>query len=163
MKKNRQSKLLRQRKNVLVRNGVDIQKQVVSTGNGDFFTGNAKAYETSYVNPSCRSMWNISFRDRKSGNLFRCSFCGQMRIGRNLPAQTGEVCLVLAGDARVSQNHCLIYEAGGKLFLKDQYSKNHTYVNGRQIGSPVCIKCGDRIRIGDTILEIEFGRQGKGE
>lgn len=157
-RKNGPGKFLKLRKNILVKNGVDVKKQVLSSGSGEFFTGGIKECETSYINPSYSQAWKISFRHMDSGSISRFRFSGQMRIGRVPSAQPGEVCLVLQEDPKVSQNHCIVYEVKGNLCLEDQHSKNYTYLNGRRIDTPVFLTSGDIIRLGDTVLKIEFGR-----
>ena len=147
-----------QQKNILVQNGIDIKKQMLGSGKGEYFSGNLREYDTNYINGPKYSAWRISFQNMDSGRIYPYRFTRQMVIGRMPLGQNEEVCLVLEGDSKVSKRHCLIYEGEGVLCLADQNSKNHTYVNGQRADGPVFLHTGDVIRAGDTRLKIEFGR-----
>ena len=57
-------------------------------------------------------------------------------------------------DLRVSKVHCAIIRSGDKLYLRDEGSKNHTYLNGKQIHKPIVIQKEDVITVGETRLEV---------
>ena len=147
-----------QQKNILVQNGIDVKKQMLGSGKGEYFSGNLREYDTNYINGPRYSTWKISFQDMDTGRIFQYRFSRQMTIGRMLPTEKEEVCLVLEGDGKVSKRHCMIYEGEGTLCLADQNSKNHTYVNGKKADSPVFLHTGDVIKAGETRLKGEFGR-----
>ena len=60
----------------------------------------------------------------------------------------------LPEDLRVSKVHCAIIRSGDKLYLRDEGSKNHTYLNGKQIHKPIVIQKEDVITVGETRLEV---------
>ncbi len=62
--------------------------------------------------------------------------------------------LSLPEDLRVSKVHCAIIRSGDKLYLRDEGSKNHTYLNGKQIHKPIVIQKEDVITVGETRLEV---------
>jgi hypothetical protein len=72
------------------------------------------------------------------------------RLGRN---PNNDLCA--AADASVSGEHaCLRYQNGG-LFLYDQDSRNGTFLNEQRItGTPVMVRHGDRIRLGESAFEV---------
>ena len=63
--------------------------------------------------------------------------------------------LPIIGDGRVSKLHCAIIHRGDKLYLKDEGSRNGTYLNGERIDRPVVIQRDDIIGIGETRLEVQ--------
>ena len=60
----------------------------------------------------------------------------------------------LSEDGRVSKKHCVIVHRGDKLYLKDEGSRNGTYLNGEAVTRPVVIQKDDVIGLGGTRLEI---------
>lgn len=156
-KKNERKKFQNQGKNVFVQDGIDIRRQVLGPDKGAYFTGNLERQGTNIVNSPFRSVWQISFRNIDNGQIFQYCFGGHMWIGR-ARAYPGEVSLVLADDRMVSKTHCMIYELEGKLCLNDCHSKNHTYMNGVRVDAPVYLENRCILKVGDTRLEVEFGR-----
>jgi len=67
-------------------------------------------------------------------------------------------CAVYIQDIAASREHCKVVIQGGELKLVDQGSRNGTLLNGRRAGTEP-LKPGDVIRIGDTMIHIEFKRQ----
>ena len=57
-------------------------------------------------------------------------------------------------DVRVSKNHCMIIHRGDKLYLKDEGSRNGTFLNGKRVDRPIVIQKDDVIGVGETRLEI---------
>lgn len=155
--RDRRKKYQNQRNHILVQNGVDVKKQMLGSGKGEYFSGNLEEYDTSYINGPSYSTWRISFLNLGTGGMTQYRFRKQMWLGRIPPQQQGEVRLVLE-DARVSKKHCVIYEGEGRLCLSDENSKNHTYVNGIKAERPVFLNNGDIIKVGNTRLKIEFGK-----
>ena len=63
--------------------------------------------------------------------------------------------LPVAGDGRVSKIHCVIIRRGDKLYLKDEGSRNGTYLNGERLDSPAVIQRDDIIGVGETRFEVQ--------
>ena len=61
--------------------------------------------------------------------------------------------------AVISSRHARIVEKDGRYILVDLKSMNGTYVNGRKITAPLLVKPGDRIAMGNFVLEIEVGAE----
>ena len=61
---------------------------------------------------------------------------------------------VVVRDERVSRHHARIAGRRGSLVLSDLGSTNGTEVNGQRV-SDVVLGAGDRIRMGETTLEVE--------
>jgi hypothetical protein len=74
------------------------------------------------------------------------------KIGRS--ADTAD--FYVAGNGMVGREHAFILTEGGKVFIKDNNSMNHTYVNDVMVnaGERVELKNQDIIRLADEIFEI---------
>jgi hypothetical protein len=75
-----------------------------------------------------------------------------MRIGRAAGND-----LVLA-DEEASRYHATVWVHGGQAYIRDENSTNGTWVNERRISAPTPLRPGDRIRVGQTVLEV-LGRE----
>jgi len=71
-----------------------------------------------------------------------------MAIGRD-PA-----CEIRVDDTYASQQHARIFGKGGHWFVEDLGSTNGTFVNDQRLGAPAQLQAGDRIRVGQTELEL---------
>jgi serine/threonine protein kinase/pSer/pThr/pTyr-binding forkhead associated (FHA) protein len=77
-------------------------------------------------------------------------------------------CDVTVKDDAASRQHAKLSREGDRFLLSDLGSSNGTFVNGRQISIPWELRDGDRIQIGQTVLEFreligpdELSWQGK--
>ncbi len=64
-------------------------------------------------------------------------------------------CQVPLDDTFVSQLHARVFQRDGTWFLEDLGSTNGTLLDKRKVGAPVPLRKGDRIQIGNTVLELE--------
>ncbi len=65
--------------------------------------------------------------------------------------------LPLTSDGRISSDgrlHCVIHK-NDKLYVKDEDSRNGTYLNGVRIDRPMEIQRDDIIGVGETRLEVQ--------
>ena len=60
----------------------------------------------------------------------------------------------LAGDTFVSQLHARIYVRDGQPFVEDLGSTNGTFLNRTRLTTTMPLQRGDRLQIGQTVLEI---------
>lgn len=81
-------------------------------------------------------------------------FYDSFGIGRTTKEVAFEEFLPLPDDKKISKVHCSILRSNDKLYLRDEGSKNHTYLNGRKIQKPILIQKADIISIGETDLEV---------
>ena len=58
-------------------------------------------------------------------------------------------------DTFVSSKHAVIEATAGLLQIEDLHSTNGTLVNGAEISGTHELRIGDRVEIGDTILQVE--------
>ena len=78
------------------------------------------------------------------------------RIGRS-----GEVADFYIGDNnQIGREHAFIIKADNSIFIKDNNSRNHTYVNNVmvQAGERVELKNGDEIRLANEVFAIDIER-----
>ena len=155
----RENQYQNQSKSVLVKNGVDVKKQVLGGEKGEYFTGNLEKHGTYYVNPEVKA-WCIIFDNLKTGERIYKEFASQMRIGRSDSGPNEPVKLMIPGDERISRNHCVIYEDAGALCLYDLKSSNHTYLNGNVVTNAVYLQNGDIIQVGNTRLKVQYSIMG---
>ena len=62
---------------------------------------------------------------------------------------------IILPKGNVSKRHSRIVLKDNRFIVVDLKSTNGTYVNGRKITSPLVVKPGDKVYIGDFILTVE--------
>ena len=62
---------------------------------------------------------------------------------------------VVFSEKEVSRHHCELYCSNGKVFIRDLNSTNGTQVNGKSITSPLWLRLGDRVMLGNKV-EIDW-------
>ena len=102
-----------------------------------------------------RRQWKILLEDIDSWDKYSFTFYDSVGIGRGKEGSMYEKYLPVTGDGRVSKMHCVIIHRGDKLYLKDEGSRNGTYLNGERIDKPVVIQRDDIIGLGETRLEVQ--------
>lgn len=70
----------------------------------------------------------------------------QLVIGRDTASA------IAINDAEVSRKHARLNFQGGKYVIEDLGSTNGTFVNGQRLVSPVVLKSGDVISLGEQIV-----------
>lgn len=98
--------------------------------------------------------WKIILENTDTGERYDFIFFDAVGIGRTTKEVAFEKFLPLPEDRKVSKVHCSIIRSKDKLYLRDEGSKNHTYLNGRKIQKPILIQKADIISIGETDLEV---------
>jgi pSer/pThr/pTyr-binding forkhead associated (FHA) protein len=73
---------------------------------------------------------------------------GEITIGR--AAGCG---VSLPDDTFVSNVHARVYERDGDIFVEDLGSTNGSLVNGAALTAATKLRKGDRIQVGQTVLE----------
>ena len=92
----------------------------------------------------------------KGGAQRQLDFEGaEVEIGR---LEDNDLCLP---KSNVSKHHARLVYKDDRYVILDQKSTNGTYVNGRRITSPMVVRKGDKIYIGDFILTLaQSGSEG---
>jgi len=75
---------------------------------------------------------------------------GDVTIGRG-----GGCAVLLTFDTFVSQVHARAFDRDGTLWIEDAGSTNGTLVNGKRINQPTKLRKGDRMQVGETVLEAQ--------
>jgi thermitase len=68
----------------------------------------------------------------------------------------GDDCaVILIGDGTVSRRHALLRNDGRQVSIEDAGSSHGTYLSGQRVTSPVPLRRGDVLQIGQTLLRFE--------
>ncbi|HEY7181934.1 MAG TPA: FHA domain-containing protein [Blastocatellia bacterium] len=89
--------------------------------------------------------WLITYSNNPDGDDFRI-YAGYNRIGAN------PVCDVQIEDETVSGSHAIIVYRDGRCLIKDDLSRNGTFVNGKEITEAQPLQSYDQVRVGNTTL-----------
>jgi hypothetical protein len=89
--------------------------------------------------------WLITYTRNPDGEDYRL-YAGYNRIGAN------PVCDIVLEDETVSGSHAIIVYRDGRFLIKDDLSRNGTFVNAREIGEAHPLQSYDQIRIGNTYI-----------
>ena len=63
-------------------------------------------------------------------------------------------CQVTIEDTYASQLHARVYQRDGTIYVEDLGSTNGTYLNRRKVTGPMVLARGDKLQIGNTVLEL---------
>jgi pSer/pThr/pTyr-binding forkhead associated (FHA) protein len=63
-------------------------------------------------------------------------------------------CLIQLDDTYVSQVHARVSRSGDELIVEDLGSTNGTYVNRVKVTAPTPLREGDRLQVGNFVLEL---------
>ncbi len=64
-------------------------------------------------------------------------------------------CQVMVEDTFVSQVHARVFRREGNYLVEDLGSTNGTYLNQKKVSGAMIMQRGDRLRVGNTVLELE--------
>ena len=102
-----------------------------------------------------RRQWKIILENIDSWEKYTFIFYKNVGIGRGKDGSRYEQYLMIRDDGRISKMHCAIVSRGDKLYLRDENSRNGTYLNGTRIEKPIVIQKDDVIGVGGTRLEVQ--------
>jgi pSer/pThr/pTyr-binding forkhead associated (FHA) protein len=63
-------------------------------------------------------------------------------------------CQVTIEDTYASQLHARVFQREGQVYVEDLGSTNGTYLNRHKVTGPMVIQRGDKLQIGNTVLEL---------
>ncbi|MGH9117302.1 MAG: FHA domain-containing protein FhaB/FipA [Acidimicrobiales bacterium] len=63
-------------------------------------------------------------------------------------------CQIIIDDNYVSQLHARLFLRDGQLFVEDLGSTNGTYLNRGKVSGPMVMQRGDRLQVGNTVMEV---------
>lgn len=64
-------------------------------------------------------------------------------------------CAVCVPDTFASQIHARIFRRDGQLFVEDLGATNGTWLNRKRVHGPLRFHAGDRLQVGNTVLELQ--------
>jgi hypothetical protein len=76
------------------------------------------------------------------------SLADELTIGRAVG------CQITLDDTYVSQLHARVFRRDGQLYVEDLGSTNGTYLNRGKVQGPMIIKRGDRLQVGQVVMEL---------
>jgi pSer/pThr/pTyr-binding forkhead associated (FHA) protein len=74
---------------------------------------------------------------------------GELKLGR------AATCEITVDDTYVSQVHARVYGQDGNYLVEDLGSTNGTYLNQKKVSGAMTMQQGDRLQVGNTVLELE--------
>lgn len=101
-----------------------------------------------------KKRWKIILENTTTEERFDFIFYDIVGIGRTTKEVAFEQFLPIPDDRKISKVHCAIVRNKDKLYLRDEGSKNHTYLNGKRVQKPILIQKEDIISMGETDLEV---------
>lgn len=75
-------------------------------------------------------------------------------LGDEITVGRAAGCQVTVDDTYVSQLHARVFTRDGQLFVEDLGSTNGTYLNRVKVAGPMVMHKGDRLQVGNTVLEV---------
>ena len=75
-------------------------------------------------------------------------------LGDEITVGRAAGCQVTLDDTYVSQLHARVFARDGQLFVEDLGSTNGTYLNRQKVAGPMVMQPGDRLQVGNTVLEL---------
>jgi pSer/pThr/pTyr-binding forkhead associated (FHA) protein len=63
-------------------------------------------------------------------------------------------CQVTLDDTYASQLHARVFQRDGTIYVEDLGSTNGTYLNRHKVTGPMVFQRGDKLQIGNTVLEL---------
>jgi hypothetical protein len=109
-------------------------------------TGPASAFEGA-------SPFRLAFLEGsgRAGEMWTLPKGREVHVGRD------ESCFVMLTDGKASRQHALLSHRADGLYITDLSSSNGTRVNEERLGAEAKkLSAGDKIRIGDTVLEVKI-------
>lgn len=76
------------------------------------------------------------------------SLADELTLGR------AAACQVTLDDTYASQVHARVFARDGQLFVEDLGSTNGTYLNRKKVQGAMAVKRGDKVQIGNTVMEL---------
>lgn len=75
-------------------------------------------------------------------------------LGDEITVGRAAGCQIVIDDNYVSQLHARLFLRDGQLLVEDLGSTNGTYLNRAKVSGPMVMRRGDRLQVGNTVMEI---------
>jgi len=63
-------------------------------------------------------------------------------------------CQITLDDTYASQIHARVFQRDGQFLVEDLGSTNGTYLNRQKVAGPMVMHRGDKMQIGNTVMEL---------
>ena len=142
---------------ISVRNGIDVSTQQMNPNPPIILQDPMKG--TLLVDGNRNAVCALKLTNMGTGETYTYTISKRLKIGRSRPPKNKSDVLYLPKDLNVSREHCMLYLHGKELFIKDLDSKCHTFVNDVQVENDTAVHNGDVIRVGYTLLKLQYAIQ----
>ena len=75
-------------------------------------------------------------------------------LGEEITLGRAAGCQVTIDDTYASQLHARVFQRDGVVYVEDLGSTNGTYLNRNKVTGPMVFQRGDKLQIGNTVLEL---------
>jgi hypothetical protein len=75
-------------------------------------------------------------------------------LGEEITLGRAAGCQVTIDDTYASQLHARVFQRDGTIYVEDLGSTNGTYLNRNKVTGPMVFARGDKLQIGNTVLEL---------
>ena len=75
-------------------------------------------------------------------------------LGAEVTVGRAAGCQITLDDTYASQIHARVFQRDGQFLVEDLGSTNGTYLNRHKVAGPMLVHPGDRLQIGNTVLEL---------
>ena len=77
-----------------------------------------------------------------------------VKLSASMTVGRAPECELRIDDTYASQQHARLFARNNSWFVEDLGSTNGTFVNDQKLAAPAMLQPGDRVRVGQTILEL---------
>jgi hypothetical protein len=77
-----------------------------------------------------------------------------VRLAASMTIGRAPECELRIDDTYASQQHARLFARNGSWFVEDLGSTNGTFVNDQKLAAPAMLQPGDKVRIGQTVMEL---------
>jgi FHA domain-containing protein len=77
-----------------------------------------------------------------------------VRLAASMTIGRAPECELRLEDTYASQQHARLFARNNAWFVEDLGSTNGTFVNDQKLAAPAMLQPGDKVRVGQTILEL---------
>lgn len=77
-----------------------------------------------------------------------------VRLAASMTVGRAPECELRLEDTYASQQHARLFAKNNSWFVEDLGSTNGTFVNDQKLAAPAMLQPGDKVRVGQTIMEL---------
>ncbi len=77
-----------------------------------------------------------------------------VKLAASMTVGRAPECELRVEDTYASQQHARLFAKNNSWFVEDLGSTNGTFVNDQKLAAPAMLQPGDRVRVGQTVLEL---------